>query len=121
MKKAIAIAAGLVAVLLGSSWVAAQAERGNAKNGQAIYAQHCLRCHGVGLDGKGPDARDLIVLPANLQSVQSRSKADWELLITITNGVLFSPMHGWRGRLTDEQILDVLSYIRTMAPFEAIS
>ncbi len=121
MKKVIAIMAVLAVILSGSSWVAAQAERGNTKNGQAVYEQHCLRCHGAALDGKGPESRYLIVAPADFQSRRSRAKTDWELLVAITHGVIFSPMHGWRDRLTDEQILDVLSYIRTMAPFDAIS
>lgn len=121
MKKTIAILTATVTIITGSSWVAAQGERGDAKNGQAVYEQHCLRCHGLALDGNGPDGRFLIVSPANLQSRRSRAKTDWELLVTITHGVIFSPMHGWRDRLTDEQILDVLSYIRMMAPFDAVS
>ena len=43
-----------------------------------------------------------------------------ELLVTISNGVLFTPMHGFRGRLTDQQMLDVLSYIRSRTPFDAV-
>lgn len=121
MKITQAAAVGFVAILLGHSWVAAQDFLGNAKNGQAVYEQHCLRCHGLGLDGRGPDAPYLIVAPANFQTLKSRSKSDWELLVAVTHGVLFSPMHGWRGRLTDEQIKDVLSYIRLMAPFNAVS
>ena len=35
--------------------------------------------------------------------------------MAISNGVLFSPMHGFRGKLTDQQMLDVLSYIRSVA------
>lgn len=120
-KRSIAIVAVLAAVFLGSTWVAAQGERGNARNGQAVYEQHCLRCHGLTLEGNGPDSRYLIVAPTNLQSRRSRAKTDWELLVSITHGVIFSPMHGWRDRLTDEQILDVLSYIRMMAPFDAVS
>lgn len=80
-----------------------------------------LRCHGSKLDGNGPDSEDLIVRPANLQSRITRSKTDWELLVAISNGVLFSPMHGFRGKLTDEQILDVLSYIRAMSPPDIVS
>lgn len=113
-----------VAVLLvfaATSWVSAQGARGNPKNGQIVYEQHCLRCHGSKLDGTGPDSQDLIVRPANLQSQGSRAKTDWELLVTITNGALFTPMHGFRGKLTDEQILDVLSYIRSVAPFDTVS
>jgi len=41
--------------------------------------------------------------------------------VAISNGVLFSPMHGFRGKLTDEQILDVLSYIRAMSPPDIVS
>jgi len=114
-------AIAILLVVLGTSWVSAQTVRGNPKAGQAIYQQHCLRCHGDKLDGKGPDWKDLIIPPANLTSQVLRSKTDWELLIAISNGVLFSPMHGFRGKLTDEQMLDVLSYIRSVAPFEAVS
>ncbi|HEX5549448.1 MAG TPA: hypothetical protein VFX36_01360, partial [Nitrospira sp.] len=59
--------------------------------------------------------------PTNLLSQVSRAKTDWELLVTITNGALFTPMHSFRGKLTDEQMLDVLSYIRNVAPFDDVS
>jgi len=108
-------------LILVASWVSAQPARGNPTAGQVVYEQHCLRCHGQKLDGNGPDRKDLIVPPANLLSQISRSKTDWELLVTISNGVLFTPMHSFRGKLTDEQMLDVLSYIRSVAPFEAVS
>ena len=64
--------------------------------------------------------QDLIVPPANLQSQASRAKTDWELLVTISNGVLFTPMHSFRGKLSDEQMLDVLSYIRSIAPLDEV-
>ena len=108
-------------VMMTSSWVSAQGARGNPKDGQVLYEQHCLRCHGDKMDGNGPDAQYLIVRPADLQSQESRIKTDWELLVTITNGALFTPMHGFRGKLTDQQIFDVLSYIRAVAPFDAVS
>jgi cytochrome c oxidase cbb3-type subunit 3 len=103
-------------VLLGSTWAVGQTARGNPKEGHAVYEKNCLRCHGSTLDGTGPDSQDLIVRPANLQSPITRSKSDWELLVAISNGVLFSPMHSFRGKLTDQQMLDVLSYIRTVSP-----
>lgn len=103
------------------SWLLAQEVRGNPKNGQAVYEKHCLRCHGASGDGLGPDATDLVVPPANFQSAKSRAKTDFELLIAISNGVLFSPMHGWRGRLNDTEMMDVIAYIRTFAPFLSIS
>jgi cytochrome c oxidase cbb3-type subunit 3 len=108
----------IVAIMLMALWASlafAQVIRGDAKAGQAVYEQQCLRCHGATLDGNGPDSKDLVILPANLQAQKSRSKTDWELLVAISNGVLFSPMHGFRGKLTDQQMLDVLSYIRSVA------
>ncbi len=114
--KAFSILSSLCLVILCSTWAVGQVQRGNPREGQAIYQTNCLRCHGEKLDGKGPDGLYLIVRPADLRSINTRAKTDWELLITISNGVLFSPMHGFRGKLTDQQMLDVLSYIRTVAP-----
>lgn len=115
------LATASILICFGTSWVSAQTVRGNTKAGEAIYAQHCVRCHGEKLDGNGPDAPYLIVRPTNFHSQGSRFKTDWELLVTISNGVLFTPMHGFRGKLTDEQMLDVLSYIRSVAPFDQVS
>ena len=111
----------LTLILLSVSVVFAQVIRGDSKAGQGVYEQQCLRCHGDKLDGKGPDSQDLIVRPADLRSQTSRSKTDWELLVAISNGVLFSPMHSFRGKLTDQQMLDVLSYIRSVSPPEITS
>ena len=111
----------LVLVMGCASWGTAQTVRGNSQAGQAVYEKNCLRCHGAQLDGKGPDSQDLIVRPANLQSSITRSKSDWELLVAISNGVLFSPMHSFRGKLTDQHMLDVLSYIRAVSPSDIVS
>lgn len=119
--KTFSILSAVCLVILGSSLAVGQTNRGNPREGQAIYEKQCLRCHGEKLDGAGPDGQYLIVRPANLQSVNSRAKTDWELLITIANGALFSPMHGYRGKLTDQQMMDVLSYIRTVATPEFVS
>lgn len=119
MNKTLVVAFVLLSVF--SSVVFARAIRGDSKAGQGVYEQQCLRCHGAKLDGNGPDSQDLIVRPADLQSQTTRSKTDWELLVAISNGVLFTPMHSFRGKLTDQQMLDVLSYIRFMAPPDIVS
>ncbi len=114
--------AAVVILLFGvTSWTFAQVDRGNPKAGQDVYEQQCLRCHGSTLDGNGPESQDLVVRPADLQSPMTRSKTDWELLVAISNGVLFSPMHSFRGKLTDQEMLDVLSYIRTVSPPDIVS
>lgn len=116
----IAVAAFILISAL-ASLAFAQVTRGDSKTGQGVYEQQCLRCHGSKLDGNGPDSQDLIVRPADLRSQTTRSKTDWELLVAISNGVLFTPMHSFRGKLTDQQMLDVLSYIRFMSPPDIVS
>lgn len=86
-----------------------------------MYEKHCLRCHGDQLDGRGPERDTLLVQPTNFLSVNSPSKTDWELLITIANGPLFIPTHAYRDTLTGQQMLDVLSYIRSRAPIDSPS
>lgn len=83
--------------------------------GKAVYQQHCLKCHGAGGWGDGPDADLLRVAPANFHRFRSYLKSDEELLRTIEHGVVFSPMHSWRGQLTDGEMQDVLAYIRLLA------
>lgn len=112
---------GVMTIVLVSSWVTAEVPQPNPKKGEAIYAQHCAGCHGKSGDGLGPDVKDLIVPPVDFHSLKSRSKTDMELLLAISQGVLFSPMHGWRDRLSQQDMLDVLSYIRSLAPFNAVT
>lgn len=83
--------------------------------GKAVYARHCQACHGVGGYGDGPDAAALTVRPANFHRFGSFLKSDEELLRTIEHGVVFSPMHSWRGQLTDGEMQDVVAYIRLLS------
>ena len=69
--------------------------------GHVVYEKNRLRCHGEKLDGAGPEGQYLIIQPTTLQAITSRAKAGWELLITISHGAAFTPMHGFRGKLTD--------------------
>jgi mono/diheme cytochrome c family protein len=93
----------VVAVLTGS-WALPQSHPENPGNTGSIYQQHCAGCHGVSGDGLGPDIKELIVLPVDFRSVKSRTKTDMELYLSIKQGVLFSPMHGWADRLSDQEI-----------------
>ena len=121
MGRHVSVMIGLSVVILSSSWLSAQNLGGIPDRGEVIYKEHCLRCHGQLADGNGPDAGDLIVRPTNFQTPRVREKSDFEFLIAISNGVLFSPMHSWRGRLSDEQMRDVIQYIRELAPLRIVS
>lgn len=83
--------------------------------GKAVYERHCRTCHGPTGRGDGPGAASLKIPPANFQRFQSFLKSDEELLRTIEHGVVFSPMHAWRGQLTDGEMQDVVAYIRLLS------
>ncbi len=85
------------------------------ERGKAVYEQHCQHCHGRAGRGDGPDAGSLKVPPANFQRFQSFLKSDEELLRTIEHGVVFSPMHSWRGQLTDGEMQDLVAHIRFLS------
>lgn len=114
------IAVSLLAVLIvcmASSWVAAQ---GRTARGQILYDEHCARCHGLTGKGDGPEAAKLMVPPANFHTARSKAKTDFELLTSISYGIAFSPMHAWRGRITDDELLELVRYLRELAPFNPL-
>ena len=105
---------GLI-VLTCSSFLQAQEFPSDVARGKAIYERHCLRCHGAGGWGDGPEAAALKVRPANFHAFKSFLKSDEELLRTIEHGIVFSPMHSWRGQLSDGEMQDVTAYIRLLS------
>jgi mono/diheme cytochrome c family protein len=122
MRQALTVFLGTVLLLVMSSPAGlAESGFGNPKRGKQIFEQLCVRCHGIKLDGRGPDATSLRSAPADLQSLSSRTKSDWELLVIISYGVMYTPMHGFRDVMTEQDIKDVLSFIRMEAPFRPLA
>ncbi len=98
--------------------VQAQEPQVSPEKGQAIYTAHCATCHGFQGQGDGPQAADLIVPPTNFHRPESRAKSEQDLRGTIIWGVIFSPMHGWWGKLSGEDMRSVTAYIRRLAPYQ---
>ena len=105
----------LFALMLTSSFVLAQTRLSPIDKGERMYQRYCLRRHGVALDGKGPDAASRRVLPADFHAYLSRLKDDIEFEKTIKRGKTFLGMHNWEDTLTDEEVRDLLAYIRSAA------
>ena len=82
--------------------------------GKTIYEQHCQKCHGGGR-GDGPQAQWQYLPAANFHKPSSTLKSDDQLLMIIEHGVIFSPMHSFRGTLNATQMQDVLAYIRLLS------
>ena len=102
--------------IVASASVAAEKRPGNPNRGPALYKKHCLRCHGAMLDGKGPEASKLSRQPTDFHKYLSRVKGDLELEVTIRQGRKLTAMHEWDSLLTDQQIYDLIAYIRSAVP-----
>jgi hypothetical protein len=74
-----------------------------------------MNCHGPRGYGDGPNGLLLTISPANFHRPGSFLKSDDALLRMIEHGSVFSPMHSWRGRLTDGEMQDGLAYIRVLS------
>lgn len=85
-------------------------EQGSLAPGQSVYTTHCLNCHGRMGKGDGPIGKMLIPPAANLTVLGKKS--DQELLKTIQDGRPGTAMPSWKGDLSAQDILDVLSYVR---------
>jgi mono/diheme cytochrome c family protein len=85
-------------------------EQGSLDKGKSVYTTHCLNCHGRMGKGDGPIGKMLIPPAANLTVLGKKS--DQELLTTIQDGRPGTAMPSWKGNLSAQDILDVLSYVR---------
>lgn len=72
--------------------------------GAGIYQMHCAQCHGV-------SGNSVMIGAPNFAQGDSLMSPDSTLLISIQNGKTAMP--AYRGVLTDQDILDVIAYLRT--------
>ena len=83
--------------------------------GGLVYANYCVTCHGINADGNGRAARLYAPRPANLRT--SDKNNDYLALIVRRGGEPLgrSPkMPPWGEELTDEQITDVVAFVRSV-------
>jgi mono/diheme cytochrome c family protein len=83
-----------------------------AAAGKPLYEQNCLSCHGATGHGDGSMAASLSVKPLDL-TVHIFQHDDTYLTLVVAKGMLSMPSFG--GRLSVEQIGDVLAYTRLLA------
>jgi mono/diheme cytochrome c family protein len=77
----------------------------NTINGQKIYQQHCVMCHGV-------NGKSVMAGAANFNRGEGLFQSDHKLLERIQSGKNACP--AYRGILTEQKIYDVIAYIRTL-------
>lgn len=85
---------------------------GEVHPGKLHYDLHCARCHGPNGLGDGPQASHRKVAPPNFQSATFQSRSDEQMLNSMEFGEAGSQMHAWRGRLTEQELREIMAYVR---------
>ena len=104
----------IVMVLPSVAWSAGDAAKGKQK-----YQELCAACHGQSGKGDGPTAAALPVKPRNHTDAAYMSElTDQQIFKTIKEGGdavgKSSLMPKWGGILNDQQIDDLVAYIRSL-------
>lgn len=85
--------------------------------GETLYQSNCASCHGASGEGDGPVSANLDPKPQNLAARQ-QELSDGYLYWRIAEGGMVEPfnslMPSWKGLLREEQIWQVVAYLRTL-------
>ena len=84
---------------------AAQALAGDLQKGREVYEMNCVACHGM--DGYAID----MTIPS-FANGDRMFLMDQEMMQSIRNGKNMMP--AFRGLLSDDEIRDVITYLRTL-------
>lgn len=84
------------------------------ESGAALYRGHCLQCHGAPGVAPEPLALGLTPAPANLVAT-ARAWQPQEIFWVVKHGIKMTGMPAWEYRLRDEEIWDVVAFVRAMA------
>ncbi len=121
-----ALFAGLLVGLLAGGGPA-MAQQVNPENGEAVYVQRCLMCHGEEGDGLGPAADRLNPPPRDFTLGQFKIKStgfddpmanDSDIVRMIRDGMPGTAMPGWGDVLSEQDIRDVIHHIKVFAEIE---
>ena len=96
----------------------------SADNGQMIYQQECLGCHGQNGDGQGLLATTLVPRPRDFTRGLFRYRStptgqlptDNDLYHTISHGLTSGGMPAFQAFLDKSEIQDVIAYLKQLSP-----
>ncbi len=113
MKRVVAMVAILIIAMPG--WIStSMGAAGDAGKGKPIYEKNCLGCHGPRGDGDSPIGKKLVPPAADLTSATTKKKPDAELVGIIQSGKPKTAMPPFKPALGEQQIRDVLAYVRSL-------
>ena len=83
--------------------------------GGLVFSNYCVTCHGINADGNGRAARLYNPRPANLR-MSEKNDAYFGLIVRKGGAAMGRSefMPAWEAELTNEQITDVVAYLRSI-------
>jgi mono/diheme cytochrome c family protein len=111
MKSAVSLSV-VLAFVLGAA-VSNPSSIQGAEDAASNYSKLCASCHGASGKGNGPAATALNPKPTDFADCKSMTPISDETLFKAIKGGGQTPMMpSWGGSLTDQQIKDLVTYIR---------
>lgn len=89
---------------------------GAVQQGAEIFVRNCASCHGAEGHGDGGIASSMNPHPRNLTRISDYKAGygDLALFRTVKYGLSGTGMVPWNGRMSDDEIWKVVSYVRTL-------
>ncbi|WP_447860506.1 c-type cytochrome [Nitrospira calida] len=94
----------------------AEPSKGKPEAGKQIYMESCQHCHGPTGKADTELAASLTPRPADLTAKTTQSKKDGQLRKAIVEGVPGTAMSAFGEAFDDQQMADVIAYIRSLKP-----
>jgi mono/diheme cytochrome c family protein len=98
---------------MGVKDLATPVKEGDPVSGREIYVNTCIHCHDI--NGKGVPGSKFVPPPADLTAPAVQHRLDGALFRRIHDGKPNTVMGAWKHALSDDEIWDVLAYVRTLA------
>jgi mono/diheme cytochrome c family protein len=93
------------------AYIAVMAGSASAQTAEDLYKTKCAVCHAADGTGNTPAGKKMEVKSFSAPEVAKNSDASWIDVTKAGKG----KMPGYTGKLTDDQIKDVIKYVRSLA------
>ena len=106
-------------LLIWSLFLSSQLIAEDGEKGEMLYQAYCTQCHGKNGDGWGVNAASMDVLPKDHTDTKEMiSRTDDDIFKAIKEGgkavSKSSLMPNWDANMTDDEIRDLVAYVRTI-------
>ena len=121
------VMAGMVLCGVGAAPTQAQPSEADLEAGKRLYEERCAHCHGEAGDGQGAATEVVSPTPRDFTSGVykfrthhetedgNRLPGDGDIFRSIKEGLHGTSMPGWAGFFSDQQIWQLVHYIKTFA------